>query len=75
MPDEEPKGTGTTIVVEFQLVGVAGTPLKTTTLVPCDPPKFAPDIVIGVPTIPAVGFRLVILGGGGWTANAKPLLA
>jgi len=75
LPDEAPTGTGTTIVVAFQFVGVAGTPLKVTVLVPCDAPKFAPDIVTGVPTIPEAGFTLVILGGGGWTVKATPLLA
>jgi hypothetical protein len=67
-------GTGTTIEVALQLVGVAVVPLNVTVLLPCVDPKFVPVIVIEVPTIPEVGERLVIEGGG-ITVNDTPLLA
>jgi hypothetical protein len=69
-----PAGTGTRMVVAFQLVGVAAVPLKETVLVPCAAPKFAPVIVTGVPTGPDAGFRLVMLGGT-TTVKFDPLLA
>jgi len=68
-------GTVVTIVVAFQLVGVAALPLKVTVLVPCVAPKFAPAIVTGLPMGPDVGLRLVMLGGGGMTVKLTPLLA
>src|SRR5580700_3186628 len=58
-------GTGATRLVALQLVGVAAKPLNVTVLVPCVPPKFVPAIVTDVPTAPAVGVRLVRVGGGG----------
>jgi hypothetical protein len=70
-----PDGTGTTILVAFQLVGAPAVPLKVTVLAPCVAPKFAPLIVTDVPTVPDVGFKLVMLGGGGVTAKFIPLLA
>lgn len=73
-PVVAPLGTGTTIVVALQLVGVAAVPLKVTVLVPCDAPKFIPVIVTEVPTGPEVGPRLVMLGGTS-TVKATPLLA
>ena len=57
-----PAGTGTTIVVEFQLDGVAATPLSVTVLVPCVEPKFIPVMVTDVVAGPAVGLMLVIPG-------------
>src|SRR5258708_14170813 len=74
LPVVAPAGTGTTILVALQLVGVAAVPLNVTVLVPCVPPKFAPVIVTGVPIAPDVGFRLVMLGGGCATVKLKPLL-
>ena len=71
-PVVAPAGTGTTMVVAFQLVGVAAVPLKVTVLVPCDAPKLAPVIVTDVPTGPVNGFRVKIFGG---TVNRTPLLA
>lgn len=62
-PVVAPVGTGTTMLVALQLVGVAATPLNVTVLVPCDAPKFVPAIVTGVPTGPEGGVRLVMLGG------------
>ena len=58
-PVVAPDGTVVTIVVEFQLLVVAVVPLNVT--VPEDP-KFIPVIVTCAPTIPEVGFKLVIDG-------------
>ena len=55
-------GTGATILLELQLVGVAVTPLNLTVLVPWVDPKPLPEIVTEVPTFPEVGDRLLILG-------------
>src|SRR5881397_949280 len=63
-PVVAPLGTGTTMVVPLQLVGVAAVPLNVTVLVPCVPPKLAPVIVTDAPTNPDVGFRLAMLGAG-----------
>src|SRR5689334_5225710 len=73
-PVVAPVGTGTTILIALQFVGVAAVPLKVTVLVPCIKPKFIPVIVTDVPTGPDVGFRLVI-DGGIVTVNVTPLLA
>jgi hypothetical protein len=62
-PLEAPAGTGTTIVVLVQLVGVALVPLKVTVLVPCVAPKPLPATVTDVPTGPTFGERLLIVGG------------
>src|SRR6266446_2567325 len=74
-PVAAPLGTGTTMLVALQPVGVPAVPLKVTVLVPCVVPKFAPAIVTDVPTTPDVGFRLVMLGGGEVTVKFIPLLA
>jgi hypothetical protein len=63
-PVVAPLGTGATIVVALQLVGVAAVPLNVTVLVPCVAPKFVPVIVTAVPTSPEVGDTLVMLGPG-----------
>ena len=55
-------GTAAMMVVEFQLVGVVGVPLKVTVLVPGEDPKFVPEIVTGAPTPPDVGDRLEMVG-------------
>lgn len=73
MPEVVPVGTGTTMVVAFQLVGVAAVPLKLTVLVPWVAPKFAPLMVTEVPTGPKFGLRLVMLGAG-VTVKTTPLL-
>jgi hypothetical protein len=62
-PVAAPAGTGSTMFVALQFVGVAGVPLNVTVLEPCDAPKFVPAIVIGVPTGPEVGLNEVMLGG------------
>src|SRR4051812_27347351 len=69
LPVVAPAGTGTTMLVADQFVGVAATPLKATVLAPCVAPKFEPAIVTGVGTRPLDGDRLVITGAGG-TSNA-----
>jgi hypothetical protein len=75
LPVVAPPGTGTTMLVALQFVGVAVTPLNVTVLVPCVAPKFAPAIVTDVPTNPDAGFRLVMLGPGTVTVKLTPLLA
>ncbi len=72
-PGVAPAGTGVTIAVVLQLVGVAAIPLKATVFVPCVAPKFVPVIVTEVPTGPEVGDKLVILGAV--TVKLTPLLA
>src|SRR5256884_2645903 len=74
-PVVAPLGTGATILVALQLVGVAAVPLNVTVLVPCVAPKFAPVIVTDAPTNPDVGFRPVMLGPGVVTVKLTPLLA
>ena len=59
-PVVAPVGTDVTMLVEVQLVVVAGAPLNVTA--PEDP-KPIPVIVTAVPTGPEVGDRLVMAGG------------
>ena len=73
MPVVAPGGTGATIFVDAQLVGVAAVPLKVTVLVPRVDPKFVPVIVTAVPAAPVTGERLVMLGTK--TVKLTPLLA
>lgn len=61
-PSESPAGTLTPIAVLVHEVGVTFTPPKETVLVPCVPPKLEPLIVTEVPTGPAAGDKLVMLG-------------
>jgi len=72
LPDTVPAGTGATMLVVLQLVGVASVPLKLTLLVPCAVPKPVPVIVTGVPTAPERGPMLTMLGV---TEKFTPLLA
>jgi hypothetical protein len=74
LPVVAPLGTGATMLVALQLLGVAVVPLKLTVLVPWVEPKLLPLIVTDVPTAPEVGARLLILGAG-TTVNDTPLLA
>jgi hypothetical protein len=60
-----PAGTGVTIDVALQLVGVAAVPLNVTVLAPWDAPKFEPVIVTDVPASADAGTMLVIVGVGG----------
>ena len=69
-----PVGTGATIEVALQLLGVAVVPLKVSVLDPWLAPKLVPEIVTTVPTAPVVGDKPVIVGAGA-TLNATPLLA
>jgi|ERR1700722_472495 hypothetical protein len=74
-PVEAPFGTGATMLVAVQLVGVAVVPLNFTVLVPCVVPKFVPEIVTEVPTEPDAGDRLVMFGGeGGLPAAPVPYI-
>jgi len=72
-PVVAPLGTGTTMLVALQLVGVPDVPLNLTVLDPCVLPKVVPVIVTEVPTGPDVGDRLVIVGVGS-TVKLTPLL-
>jgi hypothetical protein len=62
LPLVAPAGTGTVMLVALQLVGVAEAPLKVTVLVPCDDPKFDPEMVTAVPATAAVVDKLLIVG-------------
>jgi len=73
-PVAAPTGTGTTMLVVLQLVGVAPVPLNATVLALWVAPKFAPVIVTGAPTGAEAGLRVVIPGPG-VTLNATLLLA
>ena len=64
-------GTGTVMFVSFQLLGIAGVPLKVTVLVPWLAPKLEPVIVTKVFIGPDDGERLEIIGG---IVNVTPLL-
>src|SRR5258708_11647018 len=74
LPVVAPVGTGTTMLVADQLVGVAAIPLNVTVLVPLVAPKFVPVMVTTVATGALVGERLVRVGGT-VTVNETPLLA
>jgi len=73
-PVVAPEGTGTTMLVVLQLVGVPDVPLNLTVLLPCVAPKFVPVIVTEIPTAPDVGEMLVMLGAE-TTVKLFPLLA
>ena len=62
-PEEAAAGTGTTIVVLFQLVGVPLTPLNEMVLLPCVKPKLVPEIVMEPPAGPEFDERPVIAAG------------
>jgi hypothetical protein len=63
------------MLVLLQVVAVAVVPLKVTVLLPCVAPKFVPAIVTGVPTVPEVGLRVLIVGAEAVTVKLTPLLA
>jgi hypothetical protein len=73
LPVVAPAGSGVTIAVALQLVGVAAVPLNVTVLVPWLEPKFVPAIVTDVPTAPELGDRLLMLGTAS-TVKLTPLL-
>src|SRR5260370_1138102 len=74
LPVVAPAGTGATMLVALQLVGVASVPLNCTVLVPWVAPKFVPVMVTDVPTAAEVGDKPVMLGAA-TTAKLIPLLA
>ena len=74
MPVVAPDGTGTTILVELQLVGVPVVPLNLTVLLPWVDPKLLPLTVTDMPTAPEVGDRLA-MPGAATTVKLTPLLA
>jgi hypothetical protein len=61
-PVVAPVGTGATMLVALQFVGVGVAPLNLTVLLPCVAPKFAPVMVTAVPTTPDAGLMLVMAG-------------
>ncbi len=72
-PNGTPLGTVATMLVLLQ-VAFAAIPPKVIVLVPCVVPKLKPVIVTAVPTEPADGERLVIVGTGeGRTSTALKL--
>ena len=75
LPVVAPAGTVTAMLVLLQVVGVAAVPLKVTVLLPCVAPKLVPVIVTGVPTVPEVGLRVLIVGAEAVTVKLTPLLA
>jgi hypothetical protein len=77
IPLVAPEGTGTTIDVALQLVGVPDVPLNETVLLPWLVPKFVPVMTTEVPTAPAVGDTPEIVGDpepGPVTVKPAPLL-
>ena len=71
-PVATPLGTGATICVLLQLLGVAVTSPKVTVLLPWVAPKLPPEIVTEVPTAPEVGDALILPV---LTIKLMPLLA
>src|ERR1700683_547008 len=61
-PVVAPLGTGTTMLVAPQLVGVPAVPLNVTVLVPCVSPKFVAAIVTNVATGPDVSLKPARIG-------------
>ena len=62
LPVVAPVGTGTTMLVLPQLVGLPVVPLNETVLLPCVLPKLLPLMVTVVPGGPDVGERLLMKG-------------
>lgn len=73
-PAVAPVGTGTAILVGFQLEAIAVVPLNEIVLLPWLEPKLVPDMVTDVPTGPNVGDKPVMLGPE-MIVNDTPLLA
>jgi len=71
-PVVAPAGTGATMLVALQLVGVANVPLNVTVLVPWDRPNPLPEIVTVEPIGPEVGLKLEMFG---MTVKGSPLVA
>src|SRR5262249_44897466 len=68
LPVVAPAGTGTTMLVAAQLVGVAAVPLNVPVLLPWVAPMSARVGVPAVPTEPVVGATVVMVGA---TATVK----
>src|SRR6266700_785850 len=66
-----PAGTGTTILVAVQFIGVVGVPLNVTVPVPWVDPNVVPVIVTLEPAVPEFGDKLVMCGR---TLKLMPLL-
>ena len=64
LPVVAPAGTGTAMVVEDHVAGVARVP-KVTVLSPCAAPRLVPMRVTEVPVDPLASERLVSVGVGG----------
>ena len=74
LPVVAPLGTLTVMLPSIQLLAVpALVPLNVTVLLPCVDPKPLPAMIIAVPTVPEIGFRLAMLGGS-VTVKLSPLL-
>jgi hypothetical protein len=73
-PVVAPVGTGTTMLVSLQLVGVPAFVLNFTVLLPCVAPNPLPVTVTEVPMGAAVGERVAIFGAG-TTVKFTPALA
>jgi hypothetical protein len=71
LPLVAPAGTGTTMLVADQLLGVAVTPLKVIVLAPWVAPNEVPVMVIEVATGPLDGESAVITGGVGVAGTWK----
>src|SRR5439155_21165319 len=73
LPVVAPAGTGATIEVALQFVGLALVVLKETVLAPWVEPKLLPVILTDAPTAPEVGDNAVIRGGDAfsWTGEQK----
>jgi hypothetical protein len=74
LPVLAPFGTVALMLLALQLVVAAAMPLNVTVLLPWVLPKFVPVIVTDVPTGPAFGFTLVMLGVVGFTVKVTELL-
>jgi hypothetical protein len=74
LPVVAPLGTVVLILVSLQMVGVAVVPLNLSVLLPCDTPKFDPEMVIESPTIPEFGDKPEIAGVAK-TVKLLPLLS
>jgi len=72
LPVEAANGTGTTMLVALQLVGMAGVALKVTWLDPWVAPNVVPVIVTKFPTVPVDELKAVMLGT---TIKNPPMLA
>ena len=73
-PVVAPVGTGTTMLVAAQVVGVAVVVLNLIVLLPWVVPRLVPVIVTEAPTAPVVGERVVMVGVPA-TVKLLPLLS